>query len=470
MRFAPRLLVLLAASAVSLASAASSPAAVPDPLAALAAANGHPALVHMAAQASRVVEGRAVRVELEQLGPARLVRSCVAEVCSGSWFDGRRRWTFGINAVPLPEADDATTPVRRTLAAIASYAFAEPGFRAGGGTVVSRGADRFRVRAAGGAELDALIDPAGHTVTSVLTTAGEPVAVYGRPTRVGGATFALARGGPYETGPLDQAAARPGPLAPPNGPSVAYAGDGELALADQPIPVVPCRLGGRAVRCLIDSGANPSAIALPLVEALGLEPRGELEIAGFGRFATGLVAAGPLVVGAASFERVQLAVLPSAGRQPFDVVVGSDLLGKLRVSLDRAHDRARVTGPGRGGPPGPGTIPLTFRDGSPHVAAVLGGVPFDALFDSGDSALVSLGYAAYRAGPAWAVLGRGRASGVDASEDVLEVQVPAASVGPLALGPTRAIVRRTQADTHVGVALWRRCALELDEADATLTC
>jgi hypothetical protein len=462
MRFALRLLVLLAAPALPLGAA-------PDPLAALAAANGHPALVHVAAGASRVVEGRPVRVEFEQLGSARLVRRCVAEVCGGSWFDGHRLWTFGVNAIPLPEAEDGATPLRRTLAAIASYAFAEPAFRAGGGTVGPRGEGRFRVRAPGGTELDALIDPATHALSAVVTPAGERVASYGRPTRVGGATFALTRAGPYETGLLDEASSRPGPLAAPSGPPVAYAGEGELALANEPVPIVPCRLAGRTARCLIDSGATPSAIALPLAEALGLEPHGELEIAGFGRFSTGLVSAGPLALGAASFERVLLAVLPSSGGQHFDVVIGSDLLGKLRVVLDRARDRARIGAPDRAGP-APGAIPLTFRDGSPHVAASLDGTPLDALFDTGDSAVVSLGYAAYRAGPAWPVLSRGRASGIDGSDDVLEVQLPALSVGPLVLGPARAIVRRTQLTPHVGVALWRRCALELDEANASLKC
>ncbi len=462
MRFALRLLVLLAASALPLGAA-------PDPLAALAAANGHPALVHVAASASRVLEGRPVRIEFEQLGATRLVRRCVAEICAGTFFDGRRLWTFGVNAVSLPEAEDGTLALRRTLAAIGSYAFAEPAFRAGGGTAVPRGENRFRVRAPGGAELDALIDPATRAVTSVVTPAGEPVAAYGRPARVGGATFALARSGAFEPGSLDEAAPRAGPLAAPSGPALAFAGDGELGLANEPVPIVPCRLAGRAARCLIDSGATPSAIALPLAEALGLEPRGELEIAGFGRFSTGLVAAGPLALGAASFERVQLAVLPSSGGQRFDIVVGSDLLGRLRVVLDRAHDRARIGPPERSGP-APGAIPLSFRDGAPHVAASLDGTAVDALFDSGDSALVSLGYAAYRAGPAWPVLSRGRASGIDGSEDVLEVQLPAASVGPLALGPARAIVRRTQLTPHVGVALWRRCALELDEANASLKC
>ncbi len=461
MRFAARLLALLAALPLPAAAA-------PDPLAALAAANGHPALVHVAASATRLVEGRRVGLELEQLGATRLVRHCVGQVCAGSWFDGRRLWTFGVNAIPLPEADDAATPLRRTLAAIGSYAFAEPAFRAAGGTVSPRGPGRFRVRAPEGAELDAVIDPATHALSRVVTPAGEPVAAYGRLVRVGGATFALERSGGLETGPLDAASPREGPLGPPGGPATAYRGDGEVALAREPVPIVPCTLAGHRVRCLLDSGATPSAVVLPLVETLGLEPQGELELMGFGRFSTGLVTSGPLALGAARFERVQLAVLPSSGGVPFDVVVGADLLARLRVELDRPHDRARILAPQSGG--AAGAIPLSFHDGLPHVDALIDGLPAQALLDTGDSAVLSLGYAAYRTGPQWPLLGRGSASGIAGSDDVLRVTVPSLRVGPLALDAVPAIVRRTQDEPHLGVGLWERCRLELDELNARLQC
>ncbi len=461
MRFAARLLVLLAAAPLPAAAA-------PDPLAVLAAANGHPAAVHVAAVSTRVLEGRRIRLELEQLGATRLVRRCVEDICVGTWFDGRRLWTFGVNAIPLPEADDATTPLRRTLAAIGSYAFAEPAFRAAGGTVSPRGGGRFRVRAPGGAELDALVDPASHALSRVVTPAGEPVAAYGRPVRVGGASFALERSGSLETGPFDGATVREGPLAPPSGPAVTYQGDGVLALSRESVPIVPCTLAGRAVRCLLDSGATPSAIALPLAEALGLEPQGELELTGFGRFTTGLVGAGPLTVGAARFERVQLAVLPSTGGVPFDAVIGADLLARLRLVLDRPHDRARVLAPGPAG--ASEGIPLDFRDGLPHVEALLDGVPAQPLLDTGDSAVVSLGYGAYRTGPQWPVVGRGRASGIAGTDDIFRVTIPSLAVGPLALGEVAAVVRRTQSEPHLGVGLWARCPLELDELNARLKC
>ena len=96
MRFAVRLLAL---AAVLGAGAAAPPS---DPLAALAAANGHAGVVRLHATGSRVIEGRTVSTTLDLLGSQRLLRRCVAGVCGGTWFDGSREWTFALNDVALP--------------------------------------------------------------------------------------------------------------------------------------------------------------------------------------------------------------------------------------------------------------------------------------------------------------------------------------------------------------------------------
>jgi aspartyl protease len=457
MRFAVRLLALAASIAVVAAAPPS------DPLAAIAAANGHAASVHLRATGKRVVEGRTVTTTVDQLGTQRLVRHCVNEVCGGNWFDGEREWTFGLNEVALPEDVDELALTQRTLFAIVSYAFAEPAFRAAGGTAVRDGADRWRVRARDGLELIAAVDPATRTVRRVDTAAGRPIASYGREARAGPASFALDRGGPFETGPLDEAAAAGGPLGPPAGVVPAIAADAPLALGAEPIPIVPCKLGGHAVRCLLDSGATPSAITLGLAEALHLEPHGELEIAGLGRFATGFVEAGPLALGPARFELARYAVIPQTTAARFDVVVGSDLLGRVRLVLDRARRTARVLAPGTGTPAAASTVRLTFREGSPIVQTMFGPQGARALLDTGDQAILSFGYAAYRVGPQWAVISRGQALGVGGVDDILTVEVPDVRVGPLALGATRATVRRTQGLAHVGIGLWDRYVVDLDE-------
>ncbi len=466
MRFAVRLLALAAAvGSVAAATGAAVCAAAPpaDPLAALAAASGHAGNVRFHATGTRIVEGRTVTTTLDLLGAQRLVRRCVAGVCGGTWFDGSREWTFALNDVALPEEVDESTLTQRTLAAIASYAFAEPAFRAAGGTVAAAGAGRWRVRARDGMELIAVVDPATEALARIDTAEGRSLAVYGRHTRAGGASFALDRAGPFESGSLDTAGVVTDPLGPPAGAPATFAGAAALALGNDPIPIVACILGGRTVRCLLDSGATPSAITLNLAETLGLEPHGELEISGLSRFATGFVEAGPLALGSARFERVRLAVVPPSRAARFDVVIGSDLLARVRVVLDRAGRTARIVAPGTASDP-PGAVRLTFHNGSPIVQTMFGPQGARALFDTGDEAVLSIGYAAYRVGPQWTVVSRGQAVGMAGADDVITVEIPDVRVGPFAIGATRTAVRRTQAIAHVGIGLWDRYVVDLDES------
>jgi aspartyl protease len=457
MLFAVRPLAL----AVVLGAVAAAPQ--PDGLAALADANGHPAAVRLHATGTRVVEGRTVITTLDQLGAQRLVRRCVAGVCGGTWFDGSREWTFALNDVALPEEVDESTLTQRTLAAIASYAFAEPAFRGGGGTVTAAGPGRWRVRARDGIELIAVVDLGTHALTRIDTAQGRTLAVYGHQTRAGGATFALDRGGPFESGPLDTAVVVTDPLGPPLGATATFAGDAPLGLGNDPIPIVSCSLGGRSVRCLLDSGATPSAITLNLAETLGLEPHGELEIAGLSRFATGFVETGPLALGSARFEHVRLAVVPPSRAARFDVVIGSDLLARVRLILDRAGRTARIVAPAGGIDP-PGAVRLAFHNGAPIVQTMFGPQGARALLDTGDEAVLSIGYAAYRVGPQWAVVSRGEAVGMAGADDVITVEIPDVRIGPLAIGATRTAVRRTQGIAHVGIGLWNRYLVELDES------
>jgi hypothetical protein len=92
------------------------------------------------------------------------------------------------------------------------------------------------------------------------------------------------------------------------------------------------------------------------------------------------------------------------------------------------------------------------------------------VLDTGDAALVSLGYATYRDGPQWPLVARRTASGIAGSDDAFDVTIPRATVGSLALGAVRATVRRGQRVTHVGIGLWSRCLLSLDEAAGRLSC
>jgi hypothetical protein len=50
------------------------------------------------------------------------------------------------------------------------------------------------------------------------------------------------------------------------------------------------------------------------------------------------------------------------------------------------------------------------------------------------------------------------------ADDVITVEIPEVRIGPLALGATRTAVRRTQAMAHVGIGLWNRYLVDLDES------
>jgi len=442
-------------------------AAAPDPLAALAAAVGDPAALHLRAQATSTADGQQTVTTLDLQGSQRLLRTCVADVCAGTWFDGHRGWTFGLNEVPLPAGDDPALPALRSLAAIASYAFVEPAFQAAGGVVEAVAPNRWRVRAPDGAPLVATIDPRTLAVETVVDAGGTPIAQYGRIVRVGDAAFALQRAGPEER-TFERVDLVAGPLGAPDGAPVTFGDPAPLALADDPVPIVPCRLGGRLVRCLLDTGTTPSAITLAFSEELGLEPHGELDIAGFHRFATGFVQAGPLALGPARFAQARFAVIPATRELHFDVIVGADLLGALQLTLDRAA--ATVTlGPTAPNRPAD-AIPLAFPQGVPLVDVTVAGVGVRALLDSGDAATLSLDYETYRRGPHWPPVARGEAIGVAGEGGVFDVDVPDVRIGTLDLGTVRTAVRWTQAVSHLGLGLAHRCALELDEAAGYLRC
>jgi hypothetical protein len=114
--------------------------------------------------------------------------------------------------------------------------------------------------------------------------------------------------------------------------------------------------------------------------------------------------------------------------------------------------------------------PLSFDDGVPAIEAVLDGVRSEALLDTGDASIVSLGYADYRRGPQWPIVDRSLASGVGGAADAFAVTIPRVTFGAQTFGPTRAEVGRTQAGVHVGIGVWSMCTVELDESERRFGC
>ncbi len=456
-RAAVPLIVILA-----LTAGLADPATV-NPAAAIAARAGHPAGRHLLAHRDAAGPPRRTAT-LEVDRDRRLTRECSAGVCAGTWFDGRRRAAFGINGTPLPDgsADDAA---ERTFTAIVTTAFGEAAFVAAGGTVdlLPAGGDgqlRYRVQIRDGAPLVAVADRA----TQHLTAVERPDGTLFRP------LYATAAGATvlYAEQRYDAVNGVTEPLAEPVGPAVRLNGGADMPLVSDVLPIVPCRLAGRSASCLLDTGTNPSSMTLSFAEQLALEPHGTLEIAGLTPYLTGIVDAGPLTFGGATFDTLHFAIVPRARGAAFDVVLGSDVLARVRLELD-PHDRRAKLG-ARAAEPSSTSIGVAFRGGVPYVAVRLNHADAtqSMLLDTGDSGFVSLGYDQYRTDPTlFAVQAATSASGFGGgSMDALSGEVARAEVGTEIADRVPALAVRGQHVGHIGyrfVAWCGRMSVDLSQ-------
>lgn len=448
-----RLTAPVAALLSALAALGAGPA--PNPAAAIAAAAGHPAGLHLLAQASRTRDGQVETAALEIAGPNRLDRVCRDDVCSGSWFDGRTRQTFGINGTPLPERDEDDS-AERTFAAIASTAFAEPAFLAAGGTVSrlpqTDAALRYRVIAPGGRELVAIADARTSRLTGVEFPDRTP---YRRlVASVAGTTIV------YGARLYERIVAVDTPFVPPAPPRVAVSETRDIPLRSADLPIVPCTLAGRTANCLIDTGTTPSAMTLDLAERLDREPHGSIEIAGLGTYLTGVVDAGPLVLGGATFDHLRFAVIPRVRGATFDVILGPDALANVRIGFDVARRSARVAA--STAQPTDTGITVDFSAGVPYAQVRLGSRERSEamLVDTGDAGLLSIGYDEYREDTGlFTVRGPGSATGLGGpAMDTLQGELAHADVGGWSLGNVAISAVRGQHIGHIGYGLAARCA------------
>jgi hypothetical protein len=464
---ASRRLAVLVATLLPAANLAAAPAA--NPAAAIATAAGHPAHRHLRAEASWSRDGRTGTSTLEIAGVARLERDCSARLCGGAWFDGLHGATFGINGTlfPLNAADDAA---ERTFAAIASTAFAEPEFLAGGGTVSALqnpGAAqlRYRIRAPQGAELIAVADARTLRLTAVESADRTPYRQL-TASAAGGAIV-------YGRRAYDRIAPVDGPLSAPSGPAVSVSAEQELPLLRESLPIVPCSLSGRSATCLLDTGTTPSAVTLDFAERLDQEPYGQIEIAGLGTYLTGAVDAGPLVIGGASFGPLHFAVIPRARGPAFDVVLGSDVLAALRLTFETGRGRVRI-GPAGDAADG-AAIAVTFSGGLPFAQVRLGqrdgAEPM--LVDTGDSEGISIGYDEYRDDAGlFAAHATSTAAGLGGqTRDALAGTLDRADVGGLPFENVSISAVRGQHIGHIGYGLVSRCtALAIELSRRRISC
>jgi hypothetical protein len=427
--------------------------ALPPPLDRIAAAGGHPERVSFRASATIERDGNRYRISDERSGDQRLERECEeGDLCDGSWFDGDRLFTLGINGDRFP-AGDAQTQTARTLEAVSSLRFAEPDFA---GSVRADGAG-YAVRARGGIDAVVALDAATALPTSVRTGDGAAI-VFAAPQRFEGA--AILAEVPFER--IERLTAPP--RLPPR-PAVRFGSATPIAfVTGARLPIVPCRLERIALRCLFDTGTSPSALTLGVAERLGREPRGHLFVHSLTGYPSGAVDAGPVTIGDATIGALHYAVIPSTRDRGYDVVLGSDVLGSLRLELD-LDGRSLTLAPSANAPAG---IPLAlaFEGGLPYLRVAIDGNAQDALLDTGDEALVAIGYDAYRKHATFAAGEAGRIAGALGDSDVLAGAAADVRVGDLALGTQRVVVVRSEHVGHVGLGLAARCRVLGIDLDA----
>jgi len=235
------------------------------------------------------------------------------------------------------------------------------------------------------------------------------------------------------------------------------------------LPIVPCRLETLALRCLFDTGTSPSALTLAIAERLGREPRGHLFVRSLTDYPSGAVDAGPVAIGDTTIGTLHYAVIPSTRDRGYDVVLGSDVLGSLRLDIDLDGRRLSLAPSGR--PAAGVALPLAFDAGLPYLRVAIDGYAQDALFDTGDEALVAIGYDTYRHHATFSANDAGRIAGALGESDALAGAAADVRVGDLALGAQRVLVVRSEHVAHVGLGLAARCrVLGIDLDAARLDC
>jgi len=447
-------------------------------------ATGRPYAHHVVSTSTQTEDGRAYDVRSESDGYRFVVRRCRDVVCAGLYFDGERAYAVDANDTALP-ADLHEDRELRTLRAIATAAFASPDFRGDGGALTDLGTAerdgkalrRIAVAATGSPPLDVLIDTDRALAVAVADADGTVVDDYRDFRTVDGLTL------PFEIvhrgSQVERFAARGvsgEPLAVPAGIVPTFAGAEQVAMhrpdparnASAGQPVVPCTLGGVAVLCLIDTGNSGFGISLELSERLNLEPSGEYEVNGVGRYVTGLVTAGPLHVGSATYGLAKYVVLHDLHDYGYDVVLGADALAHAVVTLD--YRRAIVRFAAGDAQPEGETIPLRFENLVPVVAAQLGAYDAALALDTGDVAAVNISQPYYASHPGlFAPQGSRQISGIGGSSSQIVGVIPSVRIAtfevlgqPIAATGTAA----GTGDGHLGGAFLSHFTLVLDYARA----
>lgn len=485
MRFAVGLLCVflgVATTATDARADASASRALDALLARVRSASGAPYRFHVVSVARETRDGRTVEVTTESEGERYRMRACSQGTCSGFYFDGERAYDSNLNDTMLPRSVGAD-PVQRTLHAIATYAFTDSRFTAGGGEVRERSPvrrdgrtyRRLTVAAREGAALDATIDAATALVDGVATGDGRRAFAFGDQRPIGkGVVLPYAidlDGASYERFErrtiADAHLEAPPGLIPTFGADVAPFAMARIDRAtDQ--PVVPCRVGGERTTCLLDTGNSGLSMSLELVERLGLEPSGAaFTINGIGSYVTGVVRAPALVVGAATYPSASYVVLHDLHRYGYDVVLGADAFAHARITIDAGRRTVAIASPSLASASAPPhAVAIAFDNFVPTTNVRLGETGATLALDTGDESAVNLADAFYRQHLGiFAPSGSSSVSGIGGASDEVTGTLARLRLGDFEIaGPPIGATKHLPAtgDGHLGSGLLRHFTTTFD--------
>lgn len=177
--------------------------------------------------------------------------------------------------------------------------------------------------------------------------------------------------------------------------------------ADGPLISLPARVRGAAVRAIIDSGAQYSAIDSGLAEKLGLPAATPLPLVAFGVSGAATVSravTADVDLGAFALRGLRVATLdlhPLSGltRQPFSLLLGRDFLRAVTLEADLPERRIAVFGPGAWTrPPGARAVPGRLQSGGLMVEVRIERAPaVEVMLDTGATGGLALSENAARA-------------------------------------------------------------------------
>jgi hypothetical protein len=373
-------------------------------LASVRLAGGGPYLYHVRATLSDIEDGKLQQRVLELEGPRRFLQHCEGLACYGLFTDGQRSFETDSNGTAVPSGAPPA-PFDTSLQAVLLEEFADPGFRAQGGSVAplapfERGGTsypRVRVSAKFGSPVDVTLDPHTYLVLGAedphhrVTFAypSDPGVLPALPNQI------VWAGRTPWTQHFSAWTIVDGPLVLPTGLAPVFQGRDAIAKMvptgrEMVMPAVACTIGGRTVTALLDTGDSNIAMSLELAEELGVEPSGgALAIHGIGQYATGLAAGPGFAIGAVAFPAAKFALLHDIHRYGYDLVLGADVFAHVRVTLDYAKQEIRFAPPGDQLAP-QDALQIHFENFIPVAQAWLGATPAALALDTGDDASVNL--------------------------------------------------------------------------------